>query len=324
MMICIIGIVFNSARNAFAQTSGTQPIISSLPGFGQNSIIILPNAAQSNTQLSSITQPDTQITAATDGLGNSISNGGSTSSTTIQFRFVAKNPPSGSSVSFLCALDPSAPTPAVIVNNQLSPANGFAACSSPITYNSIGPGQHTFYVSAVATLNGQVAVDSTPASFKWTVTGIGTLSLNGTTTLKNPPCIGKYGENIGGLPCGIWRGVFNGLPGMLIIQSVDNQGKINASLLGDALSNGSWDPISKKITFTQTINGGSNNSISYEYSGFYHNTDCLTTSSFVGSCSVLSGSAIPKGLPSEQAAKQEFGWIVFWERSIPSKPPTQQ
>lgn len=106
-------------------------------------------------------------------------------------------------------------------------------------------------------------------------------------------------------PCGGYRIDSNGLWGSLLISSVDGQGNIRGSINNQNIS-GFWDPISKKITFTQTIGTGSNNSLSYKYTGFYH---VLCGGGVTIACAaILGGSAIPIGLRPEQAAKQEFGW----------------
>ena len=100
--------------------------------------------------------PDTSITSATapsGGSGSSINSGGSTSSNSIRFTF------SGSDTGglhpttpFECKLD-AAPFTSV-------------ACSSPKDITGLSAGSHTFQVRAVDAAGN---IDSTPASFTWTV-----------------------------------------------------------------------------------------------------------------------------------------------------------
>jgi hypothetical protein len=98
----------------------------------------------------------TTITSATDGNGNPVQNGGSTSSPSITFQVTA-TPGSTPIAGFLCSLD----------------GGAFGTCSStnPATI-SYGPaffvygGHHTFAVSAVDT---QGLSDSNPATFSWTI-----------------------------------------------------------------------------------------------------------------------------------------------------------
>lgn len=122
--------------------------------------------------------------------------------------------------------------------------------------------------------------------------------------------------------CGIYDMISNGLRSNLYINTLDNQGKMNGTLNGQVIS-GSWDPILKKITFTQRIATGSNNSVIYDYTAFFHNLCGIVSGRITVpsgsdtartySCIILSGSAIPKGLTSDSAEKQEFGWIALNE-----------
>jgi len=112
---------------------------------------------------------------------------------------------------------------------------------------------------------------------------------------------------IGGLPCGIYAIDSNGLVGYLILRSVDIHGNITGQLNRQNIS-GTWDPISKKITFSTTFDAGGSNLLTHKYTGFYH---FLCIAQITTNCEIiLGGSAIPMGIPSQQAAKQEFGWIA--------------
>ena len=95
----------------------------------------------------------TTITSATDGNGNPVQNGGSTSSTSIKFQVTAT---AGSNLlaGFECSLD----------------GNLFSTCAAiipgTVSYNNLTAGQHTFAVRAVDT---QGIKDPNPATFSWTV-----------------------------------------------------------------------------------------------------------------------------------------------------------
>jgi streptogramin lyase len=96
--------------------------------------------------------PHTIITSAVDGSGATITNAGSTFSSSIRFTFIATagtNPVAG----FECSIDNSA----------------FSSCSSPATLTSLAVGKHIFQVRAVDTLGNR---DPTPASFSLTIATI--------------------------------------------------------------------------------------------------------------------------------------------------------
>jgi hypothetical protein len=116
-----------------------------------------------------------------------------------------------------------------------------------------------------------------------------------------------------GLPCGPYEFLSKGLTGILFINSIDNHGKINGSLFGHDINdiNGSWDQTVNKVAFRQTVMSGSNQSVSYEYTGFYHNICSLFSLRNTSHCVVITGSAVPKTVAPDQAAKQEFGWIAI-------------
>jgi YVTN family beta-propeller protein len=105
---------------------------------------------------STVVQPPTHttITSAVDSNGAVVPNGGSTVSTSITFQVTA-TAGTNSIAGFQCSLDGSA----------------FSSCATgnpaTITYNNLAAGRsHTFEVRAVDT---QEKVDSTPASFTWTI-----------------------------------------------------------------------------------------------------------------------------------------------------------
>jgi large repetitive protein len=93
--------------------------------------------------------PDTQITSAIDGNGNSISDGGSTVSNKMTFTFPGSDNVDISS--FECGID----------------GTLYTNCNSPITFNGLKAGTtHTFKVRAIDTTGN---VDPTPAIFSWIV-----------------------------------------------------------------------------------------------------------------------------------------------------------
>src|SRR5262249_14973683 len=74
---------------------------------------------------------------------------GTTTSTSAHFAFSGSNPVSAIA-GFECRLD----------------GGSFAACSSPVDYNHLGDGSHTFSVRAVASSG---PADPSPATFTWIV-----------------------------------------------------------------------------------------------------------------------------------------------------------
>ena len=97
---------------------------------------------------------DTIITSATDGNGDPVGNESSTTtSTSITFRFTAEN--NTTNAGFLCSLDD------IIIDDC---SEGF------ITYPDLEIGEeHTFQVSAYIPDGGEGEVDTTPATWVWTV-----------------------------------------------------------------------------------------------------------------------------------------------------------
>ena len=90
--------------------------------------------------------PDTVITAAIDGRGKSIANGGTARSDRMTFSFTGTD--NGTVSSFECQLD----------------AASFAPCTSPARYTGVSRGTHTFRVQAIDN-NG--FRDPSPATFTW-------------------------------------------------------------------------------------------------------------------------------------------------------------
>jgi hypothetical protein len=94
--------------------------------------------------------PDTTITQAVDGKNKAIADGAKTGSTAIKFRFTGTD--DAAVAGFQCSLD----------------GGAFSACSSPLSYATVGSGAHTFQVRAVDTSGN---VDPSPALFSWFVSG---------------------------------------------------------------------------------------------------------------------------------------------------------
>jgi DNA-binding beta-propeller fold protein YncE len=93
--------------------------------------------------------PDTTITSSIDGNGTSIPNGGSTSSTSINFKFTGTD--NFGIANFTCSIDGS------------NPSN----CASPITYTNLNPNiAHTFQVYSTDIAGN---VDPSPSTFIWTI-----------------------------------------------------------------------------------------------------------------------------------------------------------
>ena len=90
--------------------------------------------------------PDTVITAAIDGRGKSIANGGTARSDTMTFSFTGTD--NGTVSTFECRLD----------------SASFAPCTSPARYTGVSRGTHTVRVQAIDN-NG--FRDPSPAGFTW-------------------------------------------------------------------------------------------------------------------------------------------------------------
>jgi photosystem II stability/assembly factor-like uncharacterized protein len=93
------------------------------------------------------TLPETAITSAIDGRRKSVTNGGTSSSSTVTFRFTGTD--NGTIVGFECLLD----------------GGQFAPCTSPRTYTGVSRGSHSFRVRAIDNLGSR---DASPAVFTWT------------------------------------------------------------------------------------------------------------------------------------------------------------
>jgi hypothetical protein len=94
--------------------------------------------------------PDTTITSAVDGNNVRLNGGDSTDSNKITFTF--KGTDNVAVAGFECRLDGD------------SSGNNFNPCTSPITYNNLNSGVHTFEVRAIDTSGNK---DPTPAKFSW-------------------------------------------------------------------------------------------------------------------------------------------------------------
>jgi Divergent InlB B-repeat domain len=92
--------------------------------------------------------PETSITAVVDGTGTAIGDGAVTLSTSLTLSFAGTD--NVGVARFECRLD----------------SAGFSTCASPLAYNGLTLGRHTFEVRAVDTSNN---VDATPARYTWTV-----------------------------------------------------------------------------------------------------------------------------------------------------------
>jgi hypothetical protein len=235
-----------------------------------------------------------KILSAFDGLGRLVCNNAPTSSNSILINFVGPTPTTGRPL---------------VVNQCSFDGSAFSTCSSPFIRNDLSRGTaHTFQVKSGS--------DSTPANFTWTVTVTTTLSDLPSSSLIGPdrPCIG-------GLPCGHWNILSNGLIGDLFIRSVDSHGKMNGSLFEQDI-HGSWNQALKKISFMQTIMSGSNQSVSYEYTGFFHNI-CGIPNVVKDplKCNIISGFAIPKTVSMAEEANRQFGWIAIYNSPVITPGP---
>jgi HYR domain len=94
------------------------------------------------------TPPDTTITSVADGNNRAITNGGSILYHSIQLTFTGSD--RVGIAGFQCSLD----------------GQAASSCTSPVTFNNLAVGTHTFEVRAIDTSNN---IDQTPASFTWTI-----------------------------------------------------------------------------------------------------------------------------------------------------------
>jgi len=94
------------------------------------------------------TPPDTTITSAVDGSNRAITNSGSTLYSSIQTSFTGSD--KVGIAGYQCSLD----------------SQTASSCTSPVTFNNLAVGTHTFQVRAIDTSNN---VDQTPSSFTWTI-----------------------------------------------------------------------------------------------------------------------------------------------------------
>ncbi len=96
--------------------------------------------------------PDTLITSAKDGKGNTIPKSDITHSKSITFTFTGTDNTGGSGIAgFQCSLDS---------------INDFSTCNSPQSYSGLTAGTHTFYVRSTDKAGN---ADPTPATFKWKI-----------------------------------------------------------------------------------------------------------------------------------------------------------
>jgi hypothetical protein len=118
---------------------------------------------------------------------------------------------------------------------------------------------------------------------------------------------------LGGFVCGEWQINVNGLQGILNISSVDEQGKLNGTILGHPIINGTWDQVSKKITFTERITTGLNKQpVLYKYEGFLMGRFCEEPFGIGGSSNLCT--FILEGFVAAQryyTGQQQFGWLAF-------------
>jgi hypothetical protein len=94
------------------------------------------------------TPPDTTITSVADGNNRAITNGGSILYHSIQLTFTGSD--RVGIAGFQCSLD----------------GQAASSCTSPVTFNNLAVGTHTFEVRAIDTSNN---IDQTPPSFTWTI-----------------------------------------------------------------------------------------------------------------------------------------------------------
>jgi hypothetical protein len=115
----------------------------------------------------------------------------------------------------------------------------------------------------------------------------------------------------GGLNFQAWRIIANGLYGSLFI-SVDDNGKLNGTIFNHPIINGSWNQVTKKITFTErTTTGLDNKSVFYKYEGFMMGPFCenspLINPYIIACTEILAGAATPQ----RYYGAQQFGWLAI-------------
>jgi hypothetical protein len=221
-------------------------VVISIPGNAQPSNL-QRTPPKSNVCTTSVNSTMTVITQALDGEGKIVCNNGSTSSASIRFSLTAKLPGTESLAGFECSIDNQTFT------RCASPANFFGLTPDYSTiYPKLVPNTHSFKVRAVLQSG---TLDPNPPTFNWTVVA----SPVRQTLPQTARCTGA-------LPCGLWDFNANGLAGVLLIDAVNRLGIVNGSLNSYPI-NGSWDEVSKRITFTELLHDNR----SMNYSGFLNN-----------------------------------------------------
>ncbi len=291
---------------------GTNHVItrSGPPSSGTNSTVP-PNSNNSTAPSecsNNVSSAFTRIVLAVDENGSRICDNGQTSSNSIRFDITGVSNGTGASLAgFQCNLDKRGFVPCI------SPSSFFGQLASTqisVSINNLTSTTHTFQARIV---NQTGRADPNPPTYKWSVQASST----------KRPTMPKTQVCIGGLPCGDWTINANGLIGHLSIQVVNRQGVINGTLNLYTIY-GSWDEISKKVTFVELL---PNQRILF-YSGFLNNL-CMNFGSSInanevtpapmqsGSATVITPSGpgtiitqrspVPMATPSQSLAKPASG-----------------
>ncbi len=137
------GVLNNNAGATIDNTSG---VVKNLCGGAVNNNGIILGNPIVDIPCPDTTAPDTSITSATDHKGNAVLSSGMTHSPLMTFIFTGTD--NVGVAGFQCSLDGSV----------------FSACTSPVTYDKLKNGNHTFQVRAVDTSGN---IDPSPMSFSW-------------------------------------------------------------------------------------------------------------------------------------------------------------
>jgi hypothetical protein len=201
------------------------------------------NSESSTVSVIQITTAAATINSAIDGNGSPVSNGGSISSDDITFTFSGTATTPTTVASFECRLDNAA----------------FAPCTSPLVFNNVPPGSHTFQVRAVDE-SGNRQVPST--SFSWQIvappiptpppdsacgsSGGGNTRITGTSGADT--LIGTSGINL-----------INGLAGNDAMNGCSGNDQMNGGADNDGMAGSAGNDIMHGNDGDDIVQGGSGN-----------------------------------------------------------------
>jgi hypothetical protein len=195
-------------------------------------------------------------------------------------------------------------TPAAFITSASGACSGTVSDTSPIyctiTNTPTGTG-NTLMVSPLASVTPPTNQILTPI-FATPQVAIPSSGIISSILSKNCP---------GGLPCGPWQIFENGLVGQLNITSLKDNGKVNGTIFGHQIINGTWDQVAKRLSFIEKIAIPNSNFTLYKYDGFLNvfcDPSAAVTRTFTICTGILAGSDKP--MTNEQSRINERGWLA--------------